>query len=158
MWDLCSQSEESGCVPTHNSVQFQVCSEWLQHAFYYMFCQTSWENLIQRIIDMCPKEIIYCHTHTVQDGIDTQIYKGDPRPHIPPCVMALSAMGLKLWVFGFLSTRANLIPCKPYTREDELPVLDVPLQRKVPYSPCYKLLVWYKYYSVISAQSVFSSQ
>ena len=33
-----------------------------------------------------------------------QIYKGDPSPHIPPCVMASSAMGLKLGVFGFLLT------------------------------------------------------
>ena len=32
-----------------------------------------------------------------------QIYKGDPRPHITPCVMVLSAMGLKfggVWVFA----------------------------------------------------------
>ena len=35
-----------------------------------------------------------------------------------------------------------------------------PLQQKVPYGPCYKLLVWYKYYSVKNAQhsAVFSSQ
>ena len=33
-----------------------------------------------------------------------QIYKGDPRPRIPPCVMASSAMGLRLGVFGFLPT------------------------------------------------------
>ena len=33
-----------------------------------------------------------------------QIYKGDPRSRIPPLVMALSAMGLKLVVFGFLPT------------------------------------------------------
>ena len=31
----------------------------------------------------------------------TQIYKGDPRPGIPPCVMVLSAMGLKLGIFRF---------------------------------------------------------
>ena len=29
------------------------------------------------------------------------------------------------------------------------------LQQKVPYGPCYKLLVWYKYYSVISVQQSF---
>ena len=33
-----------------------------------------------------------------------QIYKGDLRPCIPPRVMALSAMGLKLRAFGFLPT------------------------------------------------------
>ena len=33
-----------------------------------------------------------------------QIYRGDPRPGIPPHVMASSAMGLKLLVFGLLST------------------------------------------------------
>ena len=33
-----------------------------------------------------------------------QIYKGDPRSCIPPRIMALSAMGLKFGVFGFLST------------------------------------------------------
>ena len=32
------------------------------------------------------------------------IYTGDPRPPIPPRVMASSAMGLKLGVFGFLPT------------------------------------------------------
>ena len=26
------------------------------------------------------------------------------------------------------------------------------LQQKIPYGPCYKLMVWYKYYSVISVQ------
>ena len=38
-----------------------------------------------------------------------QIYKGDPRPCILPCVMALSAMGLKLGVFRFFAdhTRKN---------------------------------------------------
>ena len=34
----------------------------------------------------------------------SQIYKGDPRPRIPSRVMALSAMGFKLGVFGFLPT------------------------------------------------------
>ena len=34
----------------------------------------------------------------------TDIYMGDPRPPISPCVMASSAMGLKLGVFGFLPT------------------------------------------------------
>ena len=29
------------------------------------------------------------------------------------------------------------------------------LHQKVPYGPCYKLLVWYKYYSVISVQQFF---
>ena len=33
-----------------------------------------------------------------------QIYKGDPRPRIPPCVMASLAMGLKLGSFGILPT------------------------------------------------------
>ena len=38
-------------------------------------------------------------------GVDTQqIYKGDPRPRIPPRVMASSAIGHKLGVFGFLPT------------------------------------------------------
>ena len=37
-----------------------------------------------------------------------QIYKGDPRPRISPCVMVSSAMGLKLGAFGFLpTTRKN---------------------------------------------------
>ena len=31
-----------------------------------------------------------------------QIYKGDPRPSMPPCVIALSAMGLKLRILEFL--------------------------------------------------------
>ena len=34
----------------------------------------------------------------------TDIYKGDTRARIPPCVMASSAMGLKLGVFWFLPT------------------------------------------------------
>ena len=34
--------------------------------------------------------------------LTSQVYKGDPRPHIPPCVMASSALGLKLDVFRFL--------------------------------------------------------
>ena len=34
----------------------------------------------------------------------SQIYKGDPRPRILLCVMASSAMGLKLGVFKFLPT------------------------------------------------------
>ena len=33
-----------------------------------------------------------------------QLYKGHPRPHIPPRVMVSSALGLKLGVFGFLPT------------------------------------------------------
>ena len=33
-----------------------------------------------------------------------QIYKGDPRPRIPPRVSTSSAMGLKLGVFGFVAT------------------------------------------------------
>ena len=36
-----------------------------------------------------------------------QIYKGGPRPCMPPCVVALSAMGLKLGVFEFLPTKQN---------------------------------------------------
>ena len=39
-----------------------------------------------------------------------EIYKGDPRPNILPRVIALSAMGLKLWIFGFMlakHTKAN---------------------------------------------------
>ena len=36
-----------------------------------------------------------------------QIYTGDPRPPIPPCVMASSAMELKLVVFGFLQTQTH---------------------------------------------------
>ena len=36
--------------------------------------------------------------------LQPQIYKGDSRPCIQPCVMALSAMGLKLGVFGILPT------------------------------------------------------
>ena len=35
-----------------------------------------------------------------------QIYKGDPRPRIPPCAMVLSAMWLKLGYSGF---------CRPHT-------------------------------------------
>ena len=44
-----------------------------------------------------------------RDGLGTQIYKGDPRPRIQPGVMALSAMGLKLGVFGVFAdhTRKN---------------------------------------------------
>ena len=34
----------------------------------------------------------------------SQIYKGDPRPDIPPRVMASSAMGLKLGVYQILPT------------------------------------------------------
>ena len=34
----------------------------------------------------------------------SQIYTRDPRPPIPACVMASSATGLKLGVFGFLPT------------------------------------------------------
>ena len=36
-----------------------------------------------------------------------QIYKGDPRPRIPPRVMASSAIGLKLGVLGFLPTNTQ---------------------------------------------------
>ena len=36
--------------------------------------------------------------------VAAHIYKGDPGPHKPPCVMASSAMGLKLRVFRFLQT------------------------------------------------------
>ena len=46
----------------------------------------------------------------------TQIYTGDPRPRIPPHVMASSAMGLKLGVFGFLPithTKGNAKPMHP---------------------------------------------
>ena len=35
----------------------------------------------------------------------TDMYKGDPRPCIPPCVMASSGMRLKLGVFGLLPTK-----------------------------------------------------
>ena len=41
-------------------------------------------------------------------GLGSQIYKGDHRPRILPCVMASSAMRLKLGVFGFwLTTHAK---------------------------------------------------
>ena len=39
---------------------------------------------------------------------EPQIYNGDPRPPIPPHVMAWSAIGLKLGVFGF---------CRPHTQK-----------------------------------------
>ena len=38
--------------------------------------------------------------------------KGDPRPFIPPCVMASSAMGLKLGSLGF---------CQPHTQKQVCP-------------------------------------
>ena len=38
------------------------------------------------------------------DCYTTGSYKGDPRPRIPPHVMASSAIGPKLGVFGFLLT------------------------------------------------------
>ena len=47
----------------------------------------------------------------------TDIYKGAPRPRIPACVMASSAMGFKLGVFGLLSTKhakSNTTPMHPW--------------------------------------------
>ena len=44
--------------------------------------------------------------------IVSHIHKGDPRPRIPPCVIASSAMGLKLGVFGFLHTMRCFNTCK----------------------------------------------
>ena len=44
------------------------------------------------------------------------MYRGDSRPPIPPCVMASSAMGLKLGVFRFLPTthtKTNAIQMRP---------------------------------------------
>ena len=42
-------------------------------------------------------------------GERAQIYKGDPRPCTPPCVMASSATGIKLGVYRFFAdhTRRN---------------------------------------------------
>ena len=52
----------------------------------------------------CHECLILCVTCRGSLDIEPQIYKGDPRPCIPPLVIALSAMGLKLAVFGFLPT------------------------------------------------------
>ena len=41
----------------------------------------------------------------VSCGINTDIYKGDPRPGIPPHVMASLAMGLKVGVFRFYTQK-----------------------------------------------------
>ena len=48
-----------------------------------------------------PKTSLTCSPYFVYGP---QIYKGDPRLRIPPRVMASSATGLKLGVFGFLPT------------------------------------------------------
>ena len=45
-----------------------------------------------------------------------QIYKGDPRPRIPLCVMALPAMGFELGVFGFCTTHVETNTNKTHPR------------------------------------------
>ena len=48
-----------------------------------------------------------------QSVLKAQIYKGDPRPRIPPRVMVSSAMGLKLGVFGsFRQPHTQIINAK----------------------------------------------
>ena len=65
----------------------------------------------QEIKLQCMNTHLYCSLLYIDKHQGTplsQIYKGDPRPRIPPCVMASSAMGLKLGVFGF---------CRPHTQK-----------------------------------------
>ena len=47
------------------------------------------------------------------DLLDPQIYTRDPRPPLPLCVMASSAMGLNLGVFVFLPTMHAKTDAKP---------------------------------------------
>ena len=63
---------------------------------------TSWkQEFLQKQENLRP-----CTVHA-EGGWYPQIYRGDPRPCIPPCVMASSAMGLKLGPLGFCHTRKN---------------------------------------------------
>ena len=91
-----------GFVPTHVNSRCSFCPQFLKPGGGVIWnspflCDgTQWPTFAG--------EWLNCTTVSLPFMAHTQIYKGDPRPHIPPCVIASSAMGLKLEVFRYLST------------------------------------------------------
>ena len=69
---------------------------------------TSVQNNHLRYHTMTSKRMVRSYYCLIQSCLGVtfgpQICKGDPRPHIPHCVMASSAMGLKLKGLRFLPT------------------------------------------------------
>ena len=67
-------------------------------SLYYAWSWQSWTFFLSKSVSKCTIKSVFLKLSPLLP----QMYKGDPRPRTPPCVMASSAMGLKLGVFEFL--------------------------------------------------------
>ena len=86
--------------------------DWIQ-------IQTScWESIVKTKIYLCLSFVLIGIHNRFDD--DSQIYKRDPRPCIPPRDMASSAMGLKLGDFDFFGLKMWVLSFADHTLKKQM--------------------------------------